>query len=128
MEGNPLLLHLLAQSLGNVAIEGRQTLLQKLNHSHLGTKTTEHAGELHADDACSDDAETLGQRVEVQQACRINHTRIVGTFYGKPFGLGTGGDDDVLGGVSFVTCENHGDSPLDLRFATITGTVLMIHE
>ena len=126
MEGNATLLEQFPQTLGNVAIQRGNTLLQILNHSYLGTKAIENTGELHADDACSDDAETFGQRVEVQQACAVNDSRVVKPFDRNQFGFRTRSDDDVLGRVSFVTCDNHGDSPLDLRFAAITGTVPMI--
>ena len=86
----------------------------------------EHAGKLHTNDTCTDDAEALGERFEIQQPGRVNDTRVVTACNRKPFGFRTGGDDDVLGGVGFLACENHGDSPHDLRYAAITGTVPMI--
>ena len=66
-ESDATLLHRLAQALGNVAVEHGQAFLEVLNDGHLGAEAVEHAGKLHADDACSDDAEFLGQGVQLQQ-------------------------------------------------------------
>ena len=95
MEGDTLLLHLLTQAFGNVAVEGGKALFQELDDCHFSAKATEHTGELHADDTSTNDAEVLGQGVEVQEACGIHHLRIIFSLNGQPFGLGASGDDDV---------------------------------
>ena len=88
-------LHLLAEAFGNVAIEGWQTLFQVFYHRHLAAETTEDAGELHADDACTDDGKALRQLLQLEQPCGIDDTRIgLGAFDGEPLRLGTGSDDD----------------------------------
>ena len=61
----------------------------------------EHTGELHTDDACTDDGEALGEGVEVQEACGIDHTGIFLTLDGEPFGFRACGDDDI-GGCEFI--------------------------
>ena len=96
-----MFLQVLTQSFGDVAIEGGQTLLQIFDDGDLGAEATEHAGELHTDDACADDGEAFGEGVEVKEACGIDYTGIVNAFYGEPFGFGTCGNDDV-GGCELV--------------------------
>ena len=86
-EVDALFLQVLTQTLGDVAIKGRQALLQELNDSNLGAKAMKHRGELHTDDASTDNGKTLGQGIEVQKACRINHTRVVLTLDREPLGL-----------------------------------------
>ena len=45
--------------------------------------------------------------IEIQKARGIDHMRIVTAGDGEPFGLGTCGDDDVVGGVTVAsTCSN----------------------
>ena len=58
----------------------------------------EDAGELHADNTCTDDGKALGEGVELQQSCGIDDMRIrPGTFDGEPFRFGACGDDDMRG-------------------------------
>ena len=92
-----MFLQVLTQSFGDVAIEGGQTLLQVFDDGDLGAEATEHAGELHADDACADDGEAFGEGFEVKEACGIDHTGVVNAFDGEPFGFGACGNDDVGG-------------------------------
>ena len=95
VECDTLLLHLLAETFGNVAIEGWQTLFQVFYHRHLAAETTEDAGELHADDACTDDGKALRQLLQLEQPCGIDDTRIsLDAFDGEPLRLGTGSDDN----------------------------------
>ena len=101
LEGDALLLQVFTQTFGDVAIEGRQTFLQVLDDGDLGAEAMEHTGELHTDDACTDDGEALGEGVEVQEACGIDHTGIFLTLDGEPFGFRACGDDDI-GGCEFI--------------------------
>ena len=59
----------------------------------------EHTGELHADDACTDDDKALGESVEIEQSCGIDNTGIVSPWDGEPLRLGACSDDDMRGGV-----------------------------
>ena len=99
------LLHRLAQTFGNVAIEGWEALFQIFYHRHLRTEAVEDRSELHADDASTDDGKALGEGIEIQQACAVNHAWVVNALDGKPFRLGTRGDDDVRGSVFSVCCD-----------------------
>ena len=94
LEGDATLLQQLTQPFGYIAIERRQTLLEILNHRHLGAKAVEHRGKLHADDARADYGQPCGLHVEVQQSCRVHHTLIVEPPDGKPLGFGACGNDD----------------------------------
>ena len=47
----------------------------------------EDAGELHADDTCTDDGKAPGKCVELEQACGIDHTGIVSPRDGEPLRL-----------------------------------------
>ena len=69
VERNALSFHLLAETLGDIAIKCGQAFLQILYDSHLGTKAIKHRSELHADDTRPDDTEALRQDVELQQTC-----------------------------------------------------------
>ena len=54
----------------------------------------EDTRKLHTDDTGTDDGEALGQRVELEEPCGINHTGIILTLDGQPFRLRTRGNDD----------------------------------
>jgi len=99
LEGDATLLKVLTQALGDVAVEGRETFLQELDNGNLRAKATEDRGKLHADDTCTDDAEALGESVEIQQACGVDNARVIEAGNRDLLGLRTCGDDDVLGGI-----------------------------
>ena len=65
LKGDATLLENFTQTLGDVAIEGRKALFQILDNRHLRAKTIEHRSELHADNACTNDAKALRKGVEV---------------------------------------------------------------
>ena len=98
VESNALLFKLLTETFGDVAVKGGETLLEELYHGYLRTKAIEDRGKLHADDTCTDDAEALGESVEIQQACGVDNARVIEAGNRDQLGLRTCGDDDVLGG------------------------------
>ena len=88
MEGNAFFLEDFAQALGYVAVEGGQTFLEILDDGDLRAEAVEHAGELHADDTSTNDAEALGKGFEIQESRGIDHSRIIlDALDGEPFGL-----------------------------------------
>ena len=97
LEGDALFLQVLTQAFSDVAIKGWQALFQVLDDGDLGAEAMEHAGELHADDACADDGEALGEGIEVKEACGIDYAGVVDAFNGEPFGFGACGNDDIGG-------------------------------
>ena len=87
VELDTFLLQLLAQTLGDVAVKCRQTLLEELDYGNFTAETIEHTGELHADDTCSYDAEALGQLGQIEQLGAVkNHIRV---HVGYPWHLRT---------------------------------------
>ena len=98
IEGDSLFFHLLAQTLGNIAIEGREALLEVLDDGYLRAKAIENACELHTNNASTDNNKALREGFEVQQARRIYYMGIVGTIDGQPLGFRACGDDNVIRG------------------------------
>ena len=74
VEGDTLFFQRLAQTLGNIRVEHRQALLQKLHHRHFCAKRIENTSKLHADDTSTYNTETLGLTVDRQQVGRIEHS------------------------------------------------------
>ena len=70
-------LNTLAQTLGNIIVNGRQTLLEKLHHRYLAAKSIEDAGKLHTDDASPNNAQMLWQTLYGEQAGSINNSALV---------------------------------------------------
>ena len=106
MEVDAAFLHELAQALGDVTVEGWQTLLQVFDDRHLGAEALKDGGELHADDARTDDGEALGLLLQGEQTGAVHDARVgPDALYRQPLGLGACGDDDVWGGVGFVCCD-----------------------
>ena len=94
-EGDAAFLQIFAETLGDITIQCRQTFLKILDNSNLRAETVKHRGKLHANDACTDNGETLGESIEVKQARGIDHTGIgLDALNGEPFGLGACGDDN----------------------------------
>ena len=102
IEGDTFFLHLFAETFGDVAVEGRETFLEELDYGYLRTKAIEDRGKLHADDTCTDDAETLGESVEIQQTCGVDNARVIEARNGDHLGLRTCGDDDVISGINRI--------------------------
>ena len=103
----------LAEALGDVAVEGGKALLEILDDGNLGTEAMEGTGKLHTDDARTDDAEALGQCSETEQTSGIDHTGVaIDTLDGEPLGLGACGDDDV---GSRIVAHRMGIDELRLR-------------
>ena len=65
-EGDALLFQILAQTLGDVAIKRRETLLQELDDRNLRTKAIKHRGELHTDNSSANNSETVGECFKLQ--------------------------------------------------------------
>ena len=83
---------------------------------------------LHTNDAGTDDCEALRQGVELEETCGIDDTGIILTPNEQPLGLRTRCDDDMVSGIGFSVCANHGDSPPVRRRFCTARTVPMIHE
>ena len=102
VELDAALLQRLAHALGDVGVDGRETLLEKLNHRHLAAKRLEGGGKLHADDARSDDAEAARHEVDVEELRRGHDVAAdvgVVVHERQDLRLRTRGDQDVLGRV-----------------------------
>ena len=106
VELDAALLQRLAHALGDVGVDGRETLLEKLHHRHLAAKRLEGGGKLHADHAGTDDAEAARHEVDVEEL-RGGHdvAADVGIVVheGQDLRLRTRGDEDVLGRVLLAT-------------------------
>ena len=100
-------LHSLAQALGNVAVDGRQALLEKLYHRNLAAKSVHHRGKLHAYHTGSDNRQPFGNSLEAEH---LGGCENVGQGYavdGRHLRLRPRSDDDVPGSV-FGAVAYHG--------------------
>ena len=112
-EGHAALLYGLAQSLGHIAVEGRQALFEKLNHGDLATETVEYAGKLHAYNAGAHYADTARQLGGGQHTVgRPYHRGVVDALYRQHLWHRTGGYDDVGRCVVLAACR-HGVGVLE---------------
>ena len=99
LEVDALLLQRGAQTLGNVAVEGRQNLLAVFHYRNLTAEGIEDAGELQSYHTAAYDAQALGHLAEVEHLGGCHHSLAVCSFDGKELGHRTSGNDDVGGRV-----------------------------
>ena len=88
---------LLAQSFGDVAIEGGQTFLEVFDNGYFAAETGENAGKFHADNTCADDAKSLRNFLNIKKFSRGDAIRSGDAFDGQNLRARTRRDDDVLG-------------------------------
>ena len=118
---------LLAQPLGDVAVERRQAFLQELHHRHLRAEAAEGRCKLHSDDACSDDAQPLGHLLDIEQLGRRDDIRLVDAWYGNHLRTRTRGDDDVLCFI-LLAVAHHRPRVLQLGMSFNVGDAGHLHQ
>ena len=109
LKDDAALLHHLTQTLGTVCVKHWQTLLHKLYDRYLRAKALENGSKLHANDAGTNDAKTLGQGGQLQQFCGCHHPWVgVNASNGRHLGAATRGNDDMFGTDGVATSQSHG--------------------
>ena len=68
----------------------------------------EDRGELHADDAGTDDGEVLGQGVQLEQTGAVDEARVIDVRKRQELGAAAGGNDDAFGGDSIARLRTDG--------------------
>ena len=122
VERDALLLHRLAQTLGDVAVYCRQTFLEELHDRHLAAETVEDRGELHSYDSRSNDNDTLWNMVEAQHLGRCGHHTHVDVTMWRHLRLRACGYDNIRGGMFLAVHDNgmsvlEGSMPVNHRYS-----------
>src|SRR5262249_53646002 len=81
---------------GDLAVDARQDMVQKLDDGDLGAKPAPYRTEFKADNAGADDQELLRHRGQVQRTGRGDDALFVEIDAVQARRIGAGGDDDVF--------------------------------
>ena len=84
--------------LGDVWIKGGHHLVHRLDHRHFTTERGVHIGEFKADVTAADDGNPTGKPLEVDGFIAGEDRASIGLNAGWNEGIGTCGQDHVLGG------------------------------